>query len=137
MRPKGDGQFIGGWFAFISGLAFLLWSLLIDAKNYNGVDVDALASKWILLYLSGAAIGGAILLFMTGWIIRAISFLPGRDDAVFTTNQPELVLRTPVPLDDQDGSNIDEDRSRFMAWTAIFVLAVILCVVGYGIVARI
>ena len=89
-RPDGSGQFTGGWALLVLGCILSFVGVTTEAKSYSGIDADTLVLKWMLIYVGGGLISAAFLLFITGWIINAVSFLPGRDDAILTTSRPEL-----------------------------------------------
>lgn len=114
-RPTGSGQVIGGWVLAIVGFLALLIGVFQDTRGYNGVDVSALATQWMLFYFGGAAIALGGLLVITGWIIQAISFLPGKGDATFSASQS---LVEPKGGDATEVSPRDENPSA-LAWVLI------------------
>lgn len=132
-RPNGSGQFAGGWALLVLGCLLLIAGVITEAKSYGGIDADALVLKWMLIYVGGGLISAAFLLFIAGWIINAVSFLPGRDEAMLTTSMPELVLDQPMPvIETNDLPERSEYDAGSMAWILIAVLAIAGGLIAFG-----
>lgn len=124
-RPDGSGQITGGAWLLCAGLILFLLSFTVNTSTYSGVDVDALFYRWSLLSIAGGLIGMAFILFICGWIIRAISLLPGRDDAVSTTSLAAGELTSQSAS--EPVSEVEENE-RNVFWDSIKILALILIV---------
>lgn len=78
-RPTGSGQIAGGVALLIAGGILFLLSMGVNVSGSSGgVDPDAMMKRWAMLIIAGSATGISFLLLATGWILRAIYFLPGR-----------------------------------------------------------
>jgi hypothetical protein len=53
-------------------------SFMIDPYDYRGVDPDKLWWQWALVLFGGAIGQIGLMVWLAGYIVRAISFLPGR-----------------------------------------------------------
>lgn len=81
-RPNGEGQINAGWWLIVLGVGAAIIGVVWDATDYRGeLSFGDLANKLILVYGGAAAFGAGFTLLIAGWIIQAISFLPGRGDA--------------------------------------------------------
>ncbi len=125
MRPDGSGQMIGGWICLLLSVLTFVASLVGDMWSYSsGIDFDVAVRRWMLICASGGALSMSGLFFATSWIIHAISFLPGRDEPVFTTTSPTLDLTpaeaSPTPTLDSE----IEDDSALYRWIIGIVIAV-------------
>lgn len=133
-RPDGSGQFSGGWALLVLGCVLSFVGAVTEAKSYSGIDADALVLKWMLIYIGGGLISAAFLLFITGWIINAISFLPGRDDAVLTISTPELVLDQPVPvIETGDLQEMVKYDAPSIAWVLFAAIAVAGALIAFNV----
>ena len=81
MRPDGANQIHAGVLLLI--FAVLMFGLSFVVPEHVGP---------IFVVLSVALGGFGLPLLFVGWIIQAIWYLPGKGDAVRTTDQPTLVL---------------------------------------------
>ncbi|MBY2927486.1 hypothetical protein FIM10_02165 [Sphingomonadales bacterium 56] len=88
-RPDGSGQINGSVWLFIAAVVFFVLGFLVPNHPYGSV---AGSDRFILLALSACAVSVGFPLLLVGLIIRAISFLPGKEDAVRTTDRSTLVL---------------------------------------------
>ena len=136
-RPTGSGQFTGGaWLLFV-GIILFFGAFLVETKGYSGVDVDGVILRWSLISLAGSAVGIAFILFITGWIIHAISFLPGRDDIMTVSDRPQLLLEermeAPVaPLVEEADADAQK-RSEFTIFITGLGIILALLIIGLGI----
>ena len=133
-RPDGSGQLAGGWALLILGMLVSLWGMIIDASGYSGVDAGDLVAKWMMLYAGGGLISTAFILFIAGWIIQAISFLPGRNDAVLVTSQPALLLDEPAPSIDVEPAP-EEAQGRAL-WILLACIGVAAALILYGVLTQ-
>ncbi len=79
-RPDGSGQLkAGALFMAISIIAFLVSAGTDVTTSTGGLDADGLTRRGIFSLASGLTFALAITLLCVGWIIQAISFLPGRE----------------------------------------------------------
>lgn len=129
-RPNGSGQFAGGWITAGIGVIASLVGLAMDARKYDGIDVDLMLAKWALIYIGGGAIGVALLLFVAGWIIEALSFLPGRDEAILTTSQPALLLDREVPEVSTD--EYVSESTEWLYWSIGGIIALLAAILIYN-----
>lgn len=72
-RPHGGSLMGGGW-ALIAG-SVLLYLL----AGTSGGSLEAMATSWTLILLSGGLFQIGLFLAIAGIIVRAIWFLPGED----------------------------------------------------------
>ena len=79
-RPDGKVLLACGWTALAVGLLLLLMSFSTGTSSYGEIDPAALAAKWNLLIGGGGLLQIGIFLVIAGTIVRAIWFLPGKDD---------------------------------------------------------
>lgn len=81
-RPNGEGQISAGWWLIVLGIGAAIIGIVLDAGDFRGeLNVGDLATKLILIYVGAGSVGAGFTLLIAGWIIQAISFLPGRGDA--------------------------------------------------------
>lgn len=111
-RPNGSTQLTAGVIIGLAGGVLILAGLF---SNASSSDVDAVVFRSNLMSLGVGSISVAALLLAVGWIIQAISFLPGKGDASFLTSQPPLELTGGEPA---DVDPIDENPSP-MAWALV------------------
>lgn len=121
-RPDGNSQIVGAWVLLILGVLLLLMGANMHVDTYPSIDTSDLMAKWLVMYVGSGSVGLAVLLFMTGWIIRAISFLPGRDDAILTTPQPTSGLHRLV---DETGLASSTTDNKWLAWVVLGVIAML------------
>lgn len=88
-RPDGTNQIYCGWFAMIIAVVLVVSGMKAEVSSY---DPDSYAGKIVLISLGGALFGMSFFLLAIGWVIRAIYFLPGKEDAILTTSKPTLLL---------------------------------------------
>jgi hypothetical protein len=88
-RPDGSNQIYCGWFAMLFSVIFVISGFKAEVSSY---EPDSFTHKVALLSVGGSLFGIALFLLATGWIIRAIYFLPGKEDAILTTDKPTLTL---------------------------------------------
>lgn len=100
-RPDGTGQLISGVIIAIAGAGTFVSGMLTHVSRYPTVDFEALAFRSQLLFGGGAMLSIALLLLAVGWILKAISFLPGRDDVIRTTGHPTLDLAAAQALPEE------------------------------------
>lgn len=79
-RPDGSGQIQSGIALCVGAAVLLIIACLIDTRPYGSIDPDAASLRMLLILLSISGLGLSFLLLATGWIIGAMSFLPGQDD---------------------------------------------------------
>ncbi|MBY2957592.1 hypothetical protein FIV32_02360 [Sphingomonadales bacterium 58] len=119
------------------GICLFVCAFLVDTKSYSGVDFDGVILRWSLLSLAGSAIGIAFILFITGWIIHAISFLPGSNDIVTISDRPQLVLEEAMELpvhSSVEAADADaEKRSEFTIFITGLGIILALLMIGLGI----
>lgn len=112
-RPNGSGQISGGWVLLIFSVFLIVFGIFVSAGN-----TDDLALKSSLLVIGSSGMGISFLLFATGWIIRAISFLPGRDE-VATPVQPIA----PAEGVTMSGEEISSSNNLILALFGVTALA--------------
>ncbi|MFO1259596.1 MAG: hypothetical protein U1E68_00745 [Sphingomonadaceae bacterium] len=82
VRPDGSGAKAAG--VIIGGLGIIVWlfSLFMSEKEYSfsDVDPDRLALKYSLSLIGGGMLSLGLIIWLAGYIVFAISFLPGKDD---------------------------------------------------------
>ncbi len=98
-RPNGSTQFAIGTALVVVGSLIVVGSFSVHVAQYPSLDVDALTLRWGLVALGSVSLFVALLLFAAGWIIQAISFLPGASDAGQAGELLELT--EPAPPEDQ------------------------------------
>lgn len=112
-RPNGSGQFIGGWCCLVIAAGFMIASLAVGHSEYEaGMSLDQMALKWGLMSLSGSAAAIGFLLFVTGWIIHAISFLPAKNDHnSWPQSQPATAATAEIDFQNIEisGSDLEEE----------------------------
>lgn len=133
-RPTGKGQFVGGlWFLFLALICFAI-ALNIRVSTYPTIDTDALVMRSAMITLTGCCVGLAFLLFVTGWIIQAISFLPGKGDFLLSHQQPLLILEDmqeePAQTDDEIQKSDPFNTFLWIA-TGIFIIGIIIALGSY------
>ncbi|MGE4321781.1 MAG: hypothetical protein AB7E60_01975 [Sphingobium sp.] len=119
-RPDGSTQIIIGWILFAVSLS-LIFSLEFPEKSYLGVpDPSAMVWYWQRSIISSGLFGLSIILLSVGWIIRAIYFLPERDD---------VVLPNSADSGDQDAGGPDDPVDVVKSWPSsqsFFLAAIVL-----------
>jgi di/tricarboxylate transporter len=80
VRPDGRSAIAGGSAAVILGIICVLISFMINPYEYGQVDAGALRWQWGLLFFGAGIAQIGLMLWLAGYIVKAISFLPGRDD---------------------------------------------------------
>ncbi len=55
----------------------MLGSFLVTTEQFGEVDVQGIALPWMLQILAGSFFYLALLIGLAGYIVRAISYLPG------------------------------------------------------------
>jgi hypothetical protein len=78
-RPDGSTMIPIGAALMVFGILGVFGSLMIDPVDYAGIDHDKIALQWNLLIGGGALAQIGFFLLLVGYILRAISFLPGRE----------------------------------------------------------
>ena len=81
VRPDGKTMIGVGSTGLIIGIVLGLFALATDVSPYGSLDVDKLAMQWNLLMGGTALAHIGFLLLLVGFVVRAISFLPGIDNA--------------------------------------------------------
>lgn len=130
-RPDGSGQLAGGWALLILGALVSLWGMIIDAGGYSGINAGDLVTKWMMLYAGGGLISAAFILFVAGWIIQAIAFLPGRNDAVPVTSQSALLSDEPALSDHAEP--LPEETQGSAIWIIVACIGVAAALILYGV----
>ena len=69
-RPNGNIPIQLSWIFLIISVGLFLWSL---------VEYDNIVMSWLMQISSGGFFSLFLILWSVGYIVRAISFLPGRD----------------------------------------------------------
>ncbi|SCW56109.1 hypothetical protein SAMN02927924_01361 [Sphingobium faniae] len=131
-RPDGSGQITGAWVLLLLGMLVSVVGIFRDVSTYPSIDLADLAAKWMMIYVGGAMITISFFLFLAGWIIRAIWFLPGRDDAVLVSNGLQ-----PLGEDGEQPTILSEEPGRPMNFRTAFLiiggmLLLLGVVVSYG-----
>ncbi len=85
VRPTGKGQIKAGW--WVTAVSLLLGLISLGTSD--------ISSSAALGQLSTGALGTAMVLFATGWIIGAIYFLPCRDDMIAVSSGIDLTSGAP------------------------------------------
>ena len=80
-RPTGEGPTTAGWFCFCGAVLLFIFSLGTPTETYNLSLAEAYARQWIFQMGAAGAFSLAILLWCVGYIVKAISFLPGRGES--------------------------------------------------------
>lgn len=81
MRPDGANQIHGGAILLVLAVAVFALGFFIPEEP-----------RAIFALLSACMAGLGLPILLVGWIIQAIWYLPGKQDAIRTTDQPTLVL---------------------------------------------
>lgn len=102
----------------------------MDTTGYGSVDAGDLVTKWMLFYTGGGLISAAFILFVAGWIIQAISFLPSRNEAVLTTSHPTLFLDQPAS--DTETENISSDVRGPTIWIILACIGAATALILYS-----
>jgi choline-glycine betaine transporter len=80
LRPTGEGAIsIGGW-AFALGVMCLIGSFFIETSRYGEINYGAINWRWNLMLFGAGLAQLGTLVWLAGYIVRAIFFLPGKDD---------------------------------------------------------
>jgi protein-S-isoprenylcysteine O-methyltransferase Ste14 len=80
-RPTGDTPKLVGGVLFVAGLLSFLFSFAVSVTSYDGsLDAKALAWKWLLTWTGAGMLHLGLLIWLVGYIVHAISFLPGKDE---------------------------------------------------------
>ena len=80
--PKGLGIAL-----MLLGVVLAIWASFMDVTNYSyltsgtTIDAEKLAAKAVLMLLGEGCFALGLILWLAGYIVYAISFLPGRNDA--------------------------------------------------------
>lgn len=88
-RPCGTNQIYGGWIMLAVAAAAMIYGFNVDVSSY---DPGSGTMRAIAIATGALLAGVAFTLLIAGWIIQAIYFLPGKEDAVRVTDQPVLYL---------------------------------------------
>ncbi|HEX7852303.1 MAG TPA: hypothetical protein VF503_01245 [Sphingobium sp.] len=130
-RPTGEGQIVGGWAFFGLSLLLGLIAYFIDPQPFGSFDAAKAVLKASMGQLSGWLLGIAFLLLATGWIIRAISFLPGRHEPKLAegaiVSEAEAVPTMPAPVRDLEAEALAEaqawEEKRAADWQLMKIMA--------------
>jgi hypothetical protein len=82
-RPTGNGAKTTGIILAVLGVLAILFSMLISPSDYSGVgeiDQDQVVLKAALSMLGERFLQIGLVVWLAGYIVNAISFLPGRED---------------------------------------------------------
>lgn len=128
LRPDGSAQIKGGRVMLAAGIVIFMVGVFWDVRTYPSLNLDDLAAKWCAIYLGGATLTVSFFLFIAGWIIRAIYFLPGREAALPAAEQ-EGNYRPTVDLNEFQGEPAD---NRWFYLTVGGVLCVFAALAIYN-----
>jgi uncharacterized membrane protein YvbJ len=84
-RPDGSTPRTIGWILIVVGVLLGLWSGLMSVTTYSfstDIDPDKVAMKALLAVCAEGAFGLGLILWLAGYIVHAISFLPGKEDKI-------------------------------------------------------
>jgi hypothetical protein len=78
-RPRPTGKTAIAISLLLGGLALLLLlcSLFVTTERYGEIDVEGIAFQWMLQVCAGSLFYLALLIGLAGYIVRALSYLPG------------------------------------------------------------
>jgi len=126
-RPQGTGQFVCGGFTALFGVAAIVKGLTITVSRYPTIDVDAYTTRWNFLSLGSCCLVIALTLFAVGWVVHAISFLPGKGEPIFSTSEPILELSN----GESSEAGIEDDTPSPMAWLIALGGLITLGLIGF------
>jgi hypothetical protein len=80
-RPTGKNAKLIGGLTLGVGLSAFLCSLLVSTTGYDGsLDPNALSMKWALAWFGAGFFHFGLLIWLVGYVVHAISFLPGKNE---------------------------------------------------------
>jgi hypothetical protein len=79
-RPDGSGAMSTGVFLAIAGILALAISAMTGTTEYGAIDPDKTAMKAALSLIGGGILQVGLVAWLAGYIVHALSFLPGRDN---------------------------------------------------------
>ena len=85
VRPDGTVPMNIGIGLIILALALAVWSGMMSVTTYSfstDIDPDKVAMKALLALGAGGAFGLGLILWLAGYVVHAISFLPGKEGAI-------------------------------------------------------
>ena len=80
-RPSGEGVKTSGIIFVVLGVGFVLAGTMTNATSSAQLDpIAAIMTKFGMIWLGGGLFQLGLIFWAVGYIVQAISFLPGRDD---------------------------------------------------------
>ena len=80
-RPSGKNAKLIGGLLLGAGLFAFLCSLMVSTTGYDGpLDPNALSMKWALAWFGAGFFHFGLLIWLVGYVVHAISFLPKKDE---------------------------------------------------------
>ncbi|MES2157476.1 MAG: hypothetical protein V4512_06700 [Pseudomonadota bacterium] len=130
-RPNGSGQYLGGW--LFLGIAVILFVMGVDETS-SSYEANALIVRLSYFTLSGCAVGIAFMLFVTAWIIRAISFLPGKRETYY---RPTTTVEDAASSDSlgfmTEHDDIDAYQKSRPNWPLLMIVAIAAVLIASAI----